>query len=73
MCSSDSREVKYMLLVLVRVVIVFLFFFFFSSRRRHTRSGRVTGVQTCALPIFLHSMSSGGRAALPDTIASMSS
>ena len=27
------------------------FFFFFSSRRRHTRSGRVTGVQTCALPI----------------------
>ena len=30
-----------------------LFFFFFSSRRRHTRSGRVTGVQTCALPILL--------------------
>ena len=28
------------------------FFFFFSSRRRHTRSGRVTGVQTCALPIY---------------------
>ena len=27
------------------------FSFFFSSRRRHTRSGRVTGVQTCALPI----------------------
>ena len=26
-------------------------FFFFSSRRRHTRSGRVTEVQTCALPI----------------------
>ena len=26
--------------------------FFFSSRRRHTRSGRVTGVQTCALPIW---------------------
>jgi len=26
--------------------------FFFSSRRRHTRSGRVTGVQTCALPIY---------------------
>ena len=25
--------------------------FFFSSRGRHTRSGRVTGVQTCALPI----------------------
>ena len=29
-----------------------LFLFFFSSRRRHTRSGRVTGVQTCALPIL---------------------
>ena len=29
-----------------------VFFFFFSSRRRHTRSGRVTGVQTCALPIY---------------------
>src|SRR3546814_15378787 len=29
------------------------FFFFFSSRRRHTRCALVTGVQTCALPIFL--------------------
>src|SRR3546814_7800823 len=28
------------------------FFFFFSSRRRHTRCALVTGVQTCALPIF---------------------
>ncbi len=28
------------------------FFFFFSSRRRHTRLVQVTGVQTCALPIF---------------------
>src|SRR3546814_10324819 len=26
---------------------------FFSSRRRQTRCGLVTGVQTCALPIFL--------------------
>ena len=26
--------------------------FFFSSRRRHTRYISVTGVQTCALPIF---------------------
>ena len=31
----------------------FLFvFFFFSSRRRHTRYISVTGVQTCALPIY---------------------
>src|SRR6056297_845001 len=28
------------------------YFFFFSSRRRHTRFSGVTGVQTCALPIF---------------------
>src|SRR6184192_4738016 len=35
----------------------FLFFscvcFFFSSRRRHTRCRLVTGVQTCALPIWV--------------------
>src|SRR3546814_9915209 len=29
-----------------------LFSFFFSSRRRHTRCALVTGVQTCALPIY---------------------
>src|SRR6056300_760890 len=28
------------------------FIFFFSSRRRHTRFLNVTGVQTCALPIW---------------------
>src|SRR3546814_16824796 len=32
--------------------MLFLYFFFFSSRRRHTRCALVTGVQTCALPIF---------------------
>src|SRR3546814_5057968 len=31
----------------------FFFFFFCSSRRRHTRCALVTGVQTCALPIFV--------------------
>src|SRR3546814_7048107 len=30
-----------------------LFKCFFSSRRRHTRCALVTGVQTCALPIYL--------------------
>src|SRR3546814_9382470 len=30
-----------------------LLIFFFSSRRRHTRCALVTGVQTCALPIFI--------------------
>jgi len=29
-----------------------MWFFFFSSRRRHTRLLTVTGVQTCALPIY---------------------
>src|SRR5213593_5048659 len=38
-------------------VFVSLFFFFFSSRRRHTRWLAVTGVQTCALPIFVEARS----------------
>src|SRR3546814_19769510 len=41
---------------------VVLFFFFFSSRRRHTRCSLVTGVQTCALPIFIYLLAHG----LPD-------
>src|SRR3546814_7528244 len=36
-----------MLCVLVYVL------FFFSSRRRHTSCALVTGVQTCALPIWI--------------------
>src|SRR3546814_15424074 len=36
-------------LVLFSLCIVL---FFFSSRRRHTRCALVTGVQTCALPIY---------------------
>src|SRR3546814_8647692 len=42
--------------MLFRTLVVSLYcvymFFFFSSRRRHTRCALVTGVQTCALPIF---------------------
>src|SRR3546814_5800085 len=34
------------------LMILLFFVFFFSSRRRHTRCALVTGVQTCALPIF---------------------
>src|SRR3546814_8773032 len=37
-----------MIFVFTYVVFVFCF----SSRRRHTRGALVTGVQTCALPIF---------------------
>src|SRR3546814_4990105 len=29
------------------------YLFFFSSRRRHTSCALVTGVQTCALPIYI--------------------
>src|SRR3546814_38486 len=36
----------------VSFYIIMYFFFCFSSRRRHTRCALVTGVQTCALPIF---------------------
>src|SRR3546814_10001855 len=38
--------------------------FFFSSRRRHTSGALVTGVQTCALPIF-----AGGQQAAADAFA----
>src|SRR3546814_75874 len=52
-----------LLLVVALCVVIFLFCifrflsddlydFFFSSRRRHTRCALVTGVQTCALPIY---------------------
>src|SRR3546814_95185 len=34
------------------MTFIYLSLFFFSSRRRHTRCALVTGVQTCALPIW---------------------
>src|SRR6184192_2043941 len=37
----------------------FFCFFFFSSRRRHTRCRLVTGVQTCALPIWTDDLHEG--------------
>src|SRR3546814_1064365 len=42
----------------------FILYFFFSSRRRHTRCALVTGVQTCALPIFstILARQNGGKA-----------
>src|SRR3546814_4361167 len=37
---------------LFAVCVSFPLWFFFASRERHTRCPLVTGVQTCALPIF---------------------
>src|SRR3546814_1942800 len=44
-----------MLIVLCSLSSVIVFFF--SSRRRHTRCALVTGVQTCALPIYAGNIS----------------
>src|SRR3546814_16344353 len=49
-CCIYSRVVHPSLVLTVHRVLVC--FFFFSSRRRHTRCALVTGVQTCALPIY---------------------
>src|SRR3546814_5094881 len=40
------------MIMLYEVWLVFHEFCFFSSRRRHTICALVTGVQTCALPIY---------------------
>src|SRR3546814_12897748 len=48
--------IPYMLYILV------ILFLFFSSRRRHTRCALVTGVQTCALPIYADDLAALGLA-----------
>src|SRR3546814_3410452 len=48
------------------IVFLFICFFFFSSRRRHTRCALVTGVQTCALPIFERGLIGGAERAVLD-------
>src|SRR3546814_6665020 len=40
-------------------LLLCFFVFFFSSRRRHTICALVTGVQTCALPIYVLRFSAG--------------
>src|SRR3546814_10076405 len=51
--SYDSELFVYdFLYYIINMFSFVLNFFFFSSRRRHTRCALVTGVQTCALPIF---------------------
>src|SRR3546814_8720447 len=39
-------------MIVVMSVVLLCVIFLFSSRRRHTRCALVTGVQTCALPIY---------------------
>src|SRR3546814_4969277 len=51
--SSECLETG---VYVVTVVLMFVVSFFFSSRRRHTRCALVTGVQTCALPIWRRAM-----------------
>src|SRR3546814_7967770 len=34
------------------ICVIVVCYFFFSSKRGHTRCALVTGVQTCALPIY---------------------
>src|SRR3546814_2762322 len=46
-------------------------FLFFSSRRRHTRCALVTGVQTCALPIFAEERSVVGHRTFGMMLAQM--
>src|SRR3546814_7032898 len=48
MCGLIVCVVKLVVFVIFYVLVCF----FFSSRRRHTRCALVTGVQTCALPIY---------------------
>src|SRR3546814_18068349 len=53
-----------MLFYIFMCVLRYYLFFFFSSRRRHTRCALVTGVQTCALPIYASSRWVGRDAAV---------
>src|SRR3546814_5609803 len=50
----------YSCLLIMYEFFIYIIFFFFSSRRRHTICALVTGVQTCALPIFLQGRAVGG-------------
>src|SRR3546814_676015 len=59
--SFSSYVYSFFLLILVILLLLYFIywhffcfstFFFFPSRRRHTRFALVTGVQTCALPIW---------------------
>src|SRR5260221_10431406 len=48
-----SFSIVFILTNLLRYVIIFFFFFFFFQAEDGIRDHCVTGVQTCALPIYL--------------------
>src|SRR3546814_9474504 len=58
-----------MLVSYVVYSVEMLFDFFFSSRRRHTRCALVTGVQTCALPIWPNLVTPRGLRLLGEEVA----
>src|SRR3546814_4286683 len=51
-CHYVVEAVALLVYISSSILVHFYVFFFFSSRRRHTRCALVTGVQTCALPIY---------------------
>src|SRR6184192_3292873 len=65
--ASSTFFVSYWFLPCADFNSEYLLSFFFSSRRRHTRCRLVTGVQTCALPIW--SCSSAGPTSPPPSAA----
>src|SRR3546814_3697500 len=53
-CVLYAFSLSYVSLDCFVCCFVLFLLFFFSSRRRHTRCALVTGVQTCALPIYCY-------------------
>src|SRR3546814_624446 len=51
-CSYVLVSLSVVFVYGVLLYLYYYFLFFFSSRRRHTGCALVTGVQTCALPIY---------------------
>src|SRR5438093_9298785 len=52
MFTSSSEYLKQLIVISIRVVFVFFFVFFFFQAEDGIRDWSVTGVQTCALPIY---------------------
>src|SRR3546814_6958473 len=52
-CCCSLYVLSFLSMYCVSYACCFCILFFFSSRRRHTRCALVTGVQTCALPIWI--------------------